>query len=295
VKRVLADSETLTDTAPSSVRVRSLTFAALLHISVVLFMTFGVPWQSKRDIIIPPTITVEIIEVAKKTRTNKPAPISKKVKVEDKKKPPKVAKNTSKVAKSPPRKKPPVPKKKNPKPEPKKIIEPVETAAIKPIIKPPPKKKPPKKTTNTIQPKNDFGSVLRNLADNKKITELNKPDAKTVNQIKSVQAPLAATVTVSELDAFRKQLESCWNVPIGAKGIDDVNIKIRMVVNPDRTLQNAEIVDQGRYRRDSFFRAIADSALRAVYNPKCSPFALPKGKYRAWNVTTMNFNPRDMF
>ena len=54
-------------------------------------------------------------------------------------------------------------------------------------------------------------------------------------------------------------------------------------------------MDQGRYNRDSFFRAAADSARRAVFHPHCNPLALPLDKYDIWKTIIIRFNPREMF
>jgi hypothetical protein len=100
---------------------------------------------------------------------------------------------------------------------------------------------------------------------------------------------------MQETDALRRQLEGCWNVPIGARDADTMTVDIYMVVNQDRTLQSARIVDSSRYDSDTFFRAMADSALRAVYNPNCSPFELPPDKYETWKTITVTFDPSQMF
>ncbi len=48
-----------------------------------------------------------------------------------------------------------------------------------------------------------------------------------------------------------------------------------------------------RYNSDSFFRAAADSALRAVH--ECSPLKnLPPEKYDTWHYMELNFDPKDM-
>lgn len=100
---------------------------------------------------------------------------------------------------------------------------------------------------------------------------------------------------MTELDALRYQLSQCWNIPAGAQGAEDLNVEVKIVVNPDRTAQSVTIVDMARYNSDSFFRAAADSARRAVLNPNCSPLKLPADKYDQWHVTYVNFNPKDMF
>ena len=65
-------------------------------------------------------------------------------------------------------------------------------------------------------------------------------------------------------------------------------------MRPDRTVLRARITDASRMRTDPFFRTMAESALRAVMNPRCSPLALPPQKYDLWKTFTLNFDPKDM-
>ena len=44
---------------------------------------------------------------------------------------------------------------------------------------------------------------------------------------------------------------------------------------------------------DPTFRAAADSAMRAVSNPRCQPWPLSPDKYNSWRTITFNFDPRD--
>jgi hypothetical protein len=48
-------------------------------------------------------------------------------------------------------------------------------------------------------------------------------------------------------------------------------------------------------KSDPFFRSAAESALRAVLNPRCNPLRLPPEKYEQWQTMTLNFDPREMF
>lgn len=101
-------------------------------------------------------------------------------------------------------------------------------------------------------------------------------------------------MTVSEIDVVRRQIERCWNVPAGARDAENLVVKVRVELNIDGTPRTAAIVDDGRVRTDSFYRAAAESALRAVLNPRCHPFKLPAEKYDRWKSMTLVFNPRDM-
>ena len=59
-------------------------------------------------------------------------------------------------------------------------------------------------------------------------------------------------------------------------------------------MRRAAIADTSRMG-DPFFRTAAESALRAVLNPRCNPLKVPPRKYETWKSVTLSFDPRDMF
>lgn len=277
-------------------RASSLTISGIFHVAVVAVTMLSMPWL-KKDLEIPKPIMVEFVEIGKVTETTKVSSAPAKKTEEPKPKdapPPPAPKNTSKAPTPPP------PKKDTAKDEPKKDTRKEATAKTDPAAKPD-KKKPEKKPEKekAAEPERDFGSVLKNLADMKTpaVPAQKQPDMGLDEAApqEGANAPLGQKMTMSEEDALRRQLERCWNVPFGAKDAQDLNVEIFMVINPDRTLREARVVDRARYNSDSFFRAAADSAMRAVQNPLCSPFDLPPDKYEVWQRTTVNFNPREMF
>jgi hypothetical protein len=96
------------------------------------------------------------------------------------------------------------------------------------------------------------------------------------------------------MDALRNQLAGCWSVPAGAKYAENLVVEVRIFVNPDRTVREAQILDRSRYNRDTAFRAAAESAVRAVYHPMCNPLRLPPDKYEQWKTIVVQFDPRKM-
>lgn len=68
-----------------------------------------------------------------------------------------------------------------------------------------------------------------------------------------------------------------------------------MELSNDGTVIKADIVDKRRMNSDQYFRIAAESAQRAVLDPKCNPLPFPKGKHDQWKNVTMSFNPKDMF
>lgn len=168
-----------------------------------------------------------------------------------------------------------------------------------------PKKEQQKKSRDdgagSEQEQKEFNSVLKNLL-GATDAKVDVPDGNPIDAVHDAntktegKAPVTSeTLALSEMDALKYQLAQCWNIPSGAMNAEDLVVDLRIEVNPDRTVKSAEIVDQSRYGSDSFFQAAADSARRAVFNPRCTPLALPADKYDVWKVILIRFNPREMF
>jgi len=179
-----------------------------------------------------------------------------------------------------------------PAPSPAKMETVPEALLPKPMEKPkPPAEKP-------VQQQQDLlGSVLKNVAKLKPAEATREKDQKTdakAGAASNLGPALSSRLTITEEDALRRQISACWNPPIGARDVQSLVVEILIDVNPDRTVANLEIVDKGRYGSDSFFRAAADAAVRAVRNPKCSPLELAPEKYEQWKRIDFTFDPRDM-
>lgn len=274
-------SEQLND-IPRSMKI-ALVASALFHVFILLAGTLGLPYISKPPTIAQP-IAVELVDVSELTQTNKPPVKSKLKPVPDKPKeepkpqpkmeaPPKVeAKEPPKIA---PLKKPEEKKEDTVKPEPK-VPPPPSEKLEKP--KPPEKKVEDKKeATETEDP---LASLMKNLQEAEDLDDgQGQADAKATN---SPDAPLAEFMTQSELGALTNQLVGCWQIPIGAKNVNGMVVDIHIWANSDRTVRRVEIADQWRASNDPAFRALAESAKRAVLDPSCSPLELPMDKLEVW-------------
>jgi len=203
------------------------------------------------------------------------------------------------IAPPPPAPPPPKP------PEQQAMAAPQPPPPPKPAVKPKPKPHPPvaaepKPEIKPTETPAAFESLLKNLTKNQpEPTEEAPPQPRRVRAAAAApssqpRAPLGAQLTVSEIDLVKQQIAQCWNVPAGARDAQDLVIEIKVEVNPDGTVRQARIVDMGRYNGDGFFRAAADSAVRAVRNPRCSPLRLPPDKYEAWKDLDLFFNPKDV-
>jgi hypothetical protein len=144
--------------------------------------------------------------------------------------------------------------------------------------------------------------------EDKEAKNANAPGQAFASRIKQALGPGAATpsaasgrtynaaqpITVSEIDEVRRQIERCWNVPAGAKDAGDHIVTIRVEMSPDATPRSATVLNEVATHDSAFYRAAAESALRAVLNPRCHPFKLPVEKYDRWKTMTLVFNPKDM-
>lgn len=249
--------------------------SAAFHAIILAIALMGLPLLTHHDFVIPQPITVDLVEISKVTQTDRvtPQPTPPKPRPPEPPKPAPAPVNTS------PQPVPPV--QQPPKPQ-ERVVKPAEQVDENAL---------PKKVTKVIkkeEPKpqtpNQFAqSILKNLGPAPKDQPVPAP---------SQNAPIGEKLTMSEMDALKSQLEQCWDVPIGAKNVENMSVDIFMVINADRTLQQARIVDMSRYNSDSAFMALADSAMRAVQ--RCSPFDVPPDKYDTWKTTTVTFNPKDM-
>lgn len=157
--------------------------------------------------------------------------------------------------------------------------------------KPPQKLDPAKEKEQTEESQEAFSSLLRNLMPSEAEQRAEgEGEAESSNPIDQ----FASRMTADEHEALRQQLASCWSVMAGAKFAEDLVVKIRLVMNPDRTVQSAQVVDQLRFNTDKVYRAAAENALRAINHPRCERLDLPPQKYEQWKSIVFTFDPSNM-
>ncbi|HWD57410.1 MAG TPA: hypothetical protein VG308_03965 [Stellaceae bacterium] len=195
---------------------------------------------------------------------------------------------------------PPPPPKPQPKPDRKQ-----EAAAFDNLMKNLEKSQPrqvaqaqPKPQPQKQQDAAAFDSLLKNLEKNPVVPD---PSAKPQRQHVAAaappssqpRAPLGSQLTASEIDLVREQIARCWNINAGARDAKDLVVEIRAAVQPDGMVTRADIVDQGKMS-DPLWRAAAESARRAFFNPQCTPLKLPPDKYDTWKDLVVDFSPKDI-
>lgn len=124
---------------------------------------------------------------------------------------------------------------------------------------------------------------------------LNKvPDAPNARSTAAAtpESDAAPRLTLSEIDAFRAQMQRCWSPPSGARDADDLRILVRLSLTPGGGISAGPVVVNRSRLGDPFFRAAAESVLRAIR--RCQPFAMPVEKYAAWRNIELTFDPSRM-
>jgi outer membrane biosynthesis protein TonB len=291
-----------------------LVISSGFHIAIFVFALYGLPSPSQSIVMEHRVIDVEIVSA---TETPEPTPVPKPLpppKKTVKAPPPKPPAPPKQVAALPPAPEPAPAPPPEPEPQPKPVEAKPKPTPPEPKAKPKPKPAPPKVAPRPKpRPRQDFASMMlktvQNLKDapppakpREKEKSFDEKMAALMNR-KSVpapkraqQAPLGEKLTISEIDAIKRQIERCWLVPaaIGAKDVQEMSVQVRLKLNPDGTLRESRIVDRFRMETNATYKAVAESALRAIRNPRCSRFNLPLQKFNVWKDMVLRFNPSEM-
>ncbi|MBM3468475.1 MAG: TonB C-terminal domain-containing protein [Alphaproteobacteria bacterium] len=128
------------------------------------------------------------------------------------------------------------------------------------------------------------------------LNELSKEESGSPSRGKGAPAStIGAVLTASEKDALSRHIAQCWIIPAGLRDARNIRVPIKINVSRDGTVQKAEIVDKARMSSDLSYRTAAESARRAVLDPRCSPLPIPADKYDMFKEFTFNFDPKEMF
>ncbi len=284
--------------------------SAGLHVAAIVLTVAGLPslFDSETVEVVP--IAVELVTF---TEAEKPAP-DPKSKPEPKPEP-----------RHEPPEPPPEPETVSPPLPPEPIAEPVPAPtppepAPKPVVKAKPKPKPkpklkllarkvvvPQPRSKPRPPPDEFQTLLKNLKQEKKREDdarkrvqeppialmLPSPPVPPAPRPPSPleQRMLAATLSQEVM----RQVTPCWSIPAGVKDAHTIRVGVRIYLKPDGHLSGPpEVEDSKRMRSDLAFRAVAESALRALRNPRCSPLRLPLKSFETWREISFNFDPREL-
>ncbi len=278
-----------------SVENPNLTKSIILHFVIVLLVSGMLP-TCARKIEKPKVIAVSIMPMGDATKTAPQAPPPEIKKEEPKKEPPKplppkevkkldsaakMEKAEKPKAAAKPEEKKPAPKKVEKKPEPEKEKKPQDKQK-----KDDRDQEGKKKLLKDLEKKDQ--EVLENIFD-EAIKEETKPATATPQNSGKAEVPDAAFVN-ELMGKIQGQISECWNIPIGAKDIQNMSVRLFIALTPSGAVTDVKIIDQLQYSTDNVYRVVADSAVWAV--KECSPLKdLPADKYEMWKEIEFSFDP----
>lgn len=292
---------------------RSALYSGILHAGLITAAMAGLPDLWASDPVEDQPILVELMELAEKTASPPPKPLPAP-------EPPKPAParpvaEAAKPVPAPPNAPPPGPTPPEeriaalPPPEAKPV--PVEPApptpeaakpeAARPAPVPAQKPSPPRETAaeRTPAPPDNFASVLKTVEALRRQAPVPAETRASQAERTAPRAPLSLDqrLTISDFDSIRRQFEACWSPPAGAKDAKNLAVLIKVKMNADGMVQTAEFAETQRFGSDPFYRAAAESAMRAVLNRRCQPIKAPPEKYagaNGWNALVINFDPKEL-
>ncbi|MFN7101325.1 MAG: hypothetical protein ACK4N1_01760 [Pseudorhizobium sp.] len=101
-----------------------------------------------------------------------------------------------------------------------------------------------------------------------------------------------STLSQSEMDSLRGQIQNNWSIIAGIEGADGVIITVKMQLDESGAIVGRPQVS-ATGGSDNARRTLEGSALRAVM--RSAPFKnLPVEKYDSWSEVVVNFDPSDM-
>lgn len=300
----------------------SLIISFLVHCSIVLAGLIALPGPEEYVVANTESIPIDVLSVDEFTKirpqapkekpVEKPAPPEEKQAAVAPTEPAPEAKPEPKPAavedtpQEPPPAPPPVEAKPEPapapepepapppveaKPEPEKVPEKV--VETKPVPKPRVRPRPPKRVVKKKKPKFDLDRIAALL---NKDPDVKPPQRRSPDRGQPVPDETARlqgrdqTVSLSDQDALRAQIERCWNPLVGVQGAEDLVVRLKISLKRDGSLSRPpEVVNR---RSDPSFTIAAERAMRAVR--RCQPFEMPANKYSVWREIILNFNPREL-
>ena len=278
-----------------------------LHFFFILIAYYGLPHFKSKEPIEQPIDIVEDTPVSSKTSLKLGKIKEKKIKNEKKE----IIKEEKVIKKPPPP--PPLPSKKTIDKKNEVLKKKKEIKEIAELVKKKPKLKIKKKQKKIIpkvvskpekikkkQKEQLARGILKTLSKSqsnlkKSKEDKNKKNKEVLSKLKQIVGNSNKRVTETEVelsqteyDKIKNYIGKCWVTSIGASEVKMI-IPLKVSANIDGSINSVEIVENSIYLKDSFYRATADSARRAVLD--CSPLPLPKNKAELFKSFIFDFDP----
>lgn len=275
-------------------------FSAAFHIAIIAFAMTSFANSSRFDVSIPVNIPVEILEVGAETNVSAAVEADPEEIIEE------VAPEVvePQVAALRPEPEPVIEEVEpefSPFEEPEPVVEEAapEPEPPAPQVRPEPRPQPAPRERDFFAD-TDFEALI-DRAPREQRESVVDPNAALGQQAQMETAErrrnaagLGTGLTVSEIDALKGQIQQCWNFPAGVPDPESIVVILEVRFNRDGTLiGQPRVLDMARYRQDTYFRTVAESAVRAVVNCQTRGrvgYDLPVNRYSEWQLLEIEFD-----
>lgn len=254
--------------------------SAALHVSVAVVALVGLPSFQKERPAPPPPIAIEFVKIADQDRIAAPQP-------EQQAQEPVVRQQQQtsfareEVAAEAPSDAVPLPDAKpervveRPKPTPKPEV--TERQRLVSRVAPRTKPKPPSR----LKSSRIAALIDRSIKEEQENTPPVEEDVQEKTPEPAKEEPKAdpfanmraRIATATFVTALQNKMSACWNLPTGAKGVQDMKVLMKISIGSDGSLlRPPEPMNAGNLNdpENAFFRVFVESAKRAVI--RCAPF-----------------------
>jgi len=127
-------------------------------------------------------------------------------------------------------------------------------------------------------------ALLDKFPDDRNVGEVieNVPEKKEI-------AKKANTISSGDILNMKRQIEMCWNPPIGVRGAANQRVQVQISLAKDGSILNVEPITRST---NDVIKIAIEAAVRAV--KQCEPYKLPIDKYDLWKEIKFTFDPRNM-
>ncbi len=294
---------------------RGALLSALLHVAVTLILVIGLP-----SFVSPPEIAAPIpVELVDLNQDQKP-PEPKKAEPAPKPAPEPEPEPEERVVDAPPP--PPAPPveapevsepepepepeiaETPPEPEPEPLPEPEaepEPEQVEETPPPKPQRKPmlriampdkPEEPEEAAAPDDALQSIQKNVD---KMRRKQMAQAAPSDETTAALAPSQASALAQNeiIRIIQSKMATCWRLEPGARNADDLIVVVRVWLNPNGSVRDVKIIDEGLGQTNRYYQTAAENARRAIL--RCQPFELPTKRYEIWRDMVLRFDPRQMF
>ena len=168
-------------------------------------------------------------------------------------------------------------------------FEEVEPAPVPPVPK---FKIKPEEEDNPKATAKDFAALLNKLTQPQAAPKNAKASERRIEGVGA-----ANMMTADIADALKSQIYRCWSPPVGAPNAADLIVDFDLKLNRNGTVGYLGMTPGtiARAATNSYTRAAADAASRAIYECQGTGYRLPADRYDQWNeINPLRFDPRQM-